>query len=183
MVEIPRKREYLMTLGRLQPSLGTYLLLLWILKLTCVLRNTPSHCLGESLESAGLPVDFWKSRIAMIRRRLMVRLPKGGRSQSSCSRALHNISPSSDTWILMHWTRTDGMIWSVSPNFRTVDFASYAQAQEIWGHPLYPHVEFRDTACSVPSHLMPICGLWTEESVLPLLWLSAQLDEGKCSRF
>lgn len=61
----------------------------------------------------------------------MARLHTGGGSQSSLSSELHTMSPSSETWILMHQTGTDGMMQSVFPNFGTVDFVSCGKVQEI----------------------------------------------------
>lgn len=154
MVEGIREREFLVRNFWWVPK-GAYLLLPWLMKFPWFLEILhPIVDLGESLESSGLPVDFWNSRIAMIRRSFMARLAPGGGSQSSLSSGLHTMSPSSETWILMHQTRTDGMIRSVFPNFWTVDFVPCGRAQEIWGCPLFPHVEFRDTACSTPSYLM-----------------------------
>ena len=115
----------------------------------------------------------------MVSRSLMARLLGGGGSHSSWSSELHTMPPSSGTWVLIHWTRTGGVIWSVPPNFRSVGFASCGQAQEIWGHPVYPTWSQRH---SMFHSITPDAILWAvdspwEDSVLSPLWLSAQVGQ------
>lgn len=109
IVEALRKREFLMTFDRLQPFLGplptvSYKIPLnswkysnhywfeWDRKASTLTTILPMW-FGEPLKISGLPVNFWNSRIAMIRRSLMAKLLRGGDNQVSWS----TMSPFSET--------------------------------------------------------------------------------------
>lgn len=147
----PWKEGILMNLDRRQLFLGLCLSLLWIRRFSGFLEVLhPIANVSEPLESSWLPVGFWNSRIAMIRKRFIA---KGSGSQGSWSNEQHAVSLSSDTWSFMHSTATGGMMWSVPPDFWIMGFSSSGRTREIGGHLLYPHWEFTDTACTIPLPL------------------------------
>lgn len=99
MVDGPRKMECLALEIGLLSSLKPYFPILWSIKLPWALKmRHPMVGLSEALESSGLPVGFWSSRIATIRKDLIARLPRGGGSQDSWSSKLHAISSVLDSY-------------------------------------------------------------------------------------
>lgn len=175
IVEALRKREFLVTFDRLQPFLRPYLFLLWIINFPWVLESTLSIIdLNEPLESSythhytinvvwvspwNSPDYLWTSGTAELQW-------SGGSSwptfpEEVTTRSLGALCHLPQRLRFL-CNEPEQMVWyEVCPQISELRILQHVGRHRKFGYSLNPHMGFRDTVCSILSHLMPFCRLWT----------------------